>query len=107
MIVFHDSNLAMTVRAQGYGVATAANIWVCLFPLTMLIVYCFCTASLDSFVGKSAANDQEDDLDYDNAEGGGHARNVEMKSLVEHDQLVEVEQEPYEPMRRVDLDKPT
>lgn len=61
-LVIGDQDLAMTVRAKGYGIATLANVWVGLFPLTMYIVYCFCTASLESFVGKSSVAENQDDL---------------------------------------------
>jgi hypothetical protein len=97
LLVFSDHDLAMTDRAKGYGIATVANLWVGLFPLTIYIVYCFCTSDLESFVDLRKSSAASDDLD--NAKEGGRVRNMEMKSLVENDSLVELQDEPREPIR--------
>ena len=81
-----DRDRIYTIREQGYGVATVANLWVLLFPITIFLVYCFCTASLDSFVSNDSWGGNGSELDVKEG-ANNNGRQLEMKSLVDNDEL--------------------
>ena len=43
--------------------ATVANVWVVLFPVTLFIVYCFSTADFESLVSPSYVRDDSEEHD--------------------------------------------
>ena len=109
LILFSNNQDGKTIREQGYGLATMANIWVGLFPLTIFIVYSFCTASVDSFVNLSESLNttmqNRSGHDLYNSKDIAQQKKVEMKNLISNDSLAVIEDEPDEPQRQVEVRK--